>query len=120
MRRPSRIGSSVVKYVGFVGHGCPGGAGAGHGEGRVEGKAGLDGGMRLAKTAEMSEGPQLKMRVRDIPVGVDRAPVPRGRLLIAPKLEHCRAGDRHPHVSARPVPAPFGSSSDKGLSKLSP
>ena len=44
--------------------------------------------MRLAKTAEMSEGSaQLKMRVRDIPVGVDRAPVPRGRLLIAPKLE---------------------------------
>ena len=67
MRRPSRIGSSVVKYVGLSDMAVQAARARDTVKaGRVEGKAGFDGGMRLAKTAEMSEGPQLKMRVRDI------------------------------------------------------
>ena len=76
-----------------VAHRCPASAGAGNGEGRVEGEADLDGGMRLVQSAKLREGGgQLKMWIRTISIGLDRPPEPLGRLLPTTEvqLRHAR------------------------------
>jgi hypothetical protein len=54
----------------IVAHRCPGGVGAGDGKGRVECKAGLDGGPRLAQSAKLREGgAQHRLRDRGVITG---------------------------------------------------
>jgi ABC-type glutathione transport system ATPase component len=59
----------------------------------------LDGGTCLVESTKLSQGGgQVKMRMGKISVGLDRPPIPRGRLLPTAKFELRHARERHPGV----------------------
>src|SRR5271169_3368266 len=78
----------------------PGGTGAGDGEGRVEREAGPDLGTRLVKSTKPRErGPQHKMCLRRISVGLDRPSTPRDRLVAKAEVVLRDGREGHPTVS---------------------
>src|SRR5271169_1572325 len=83
-----------------VAHRRPEGAGAGHGEGRVERETALDCRTGLVESTELREGGgQQKIRCRIISVGFDCPSKPRGRLVPIAEIVLRNAGASHPEVS---------------------
>src|ERR1700733_15266673 len=80
----------------------PIGAGAGDGEGQGEREPNLDGGIRLARAAELRErGSQRKMHKREISVGLDCPLKPRDRLVPGAELVLRIARETLPGIGIR-------------------